>query len=130
MFPRFITKKIHSYLDYPVALSLIALPFLLGLGDSSAAALWLSVATGMAAFILTLLTDHQLGVFRIIPYRAHLTVDSLVGVTFLLAPFLFGFSGIDAWYYWINATAVLVVVSLHKPESAESEITAGSTSLA
>ena len=54
---KFVTKRIHAFLDYPVAIALIVLPFLLGLGDSSPLALQLSVATGIAAFILTLTED-------------------------------------------------------------------------
>lgn len=113
---RFVTKTIHAYLDYPVALSLMAAPFLLGLGASHPMAKWLAVGTGIAAFVLTLLTDHQLGVFRVLPYWVHLTVDFLVGVVFAIAPLAIGFSGVDAWYYWANALAVLLVVGLHKPE--------------
>lgn len=113
---RFVTKTIHAYLDYPVALSLMLMPFLLELGSSHPFAKWLAVTTGIAAFILTLFTDHKLGVFRVIPYSVHLTVDFLVGLVFLIAPFAFGFSGLDAWYYWVNAVAVLTVVSLHQPE--------------
>ena len=115
MNPRFVTKKIHAYLDYPVAIALIALPFALGLGTSHAMALWLSVVTGIAAFLLTLLTDHQLGVYRILPYSFHLLVDFAVGIAFLTAPLLLGFSGIDAWFYWANGLAVLIVVGLHQP---------------
>lgn len=115
---KFVTKQIHAYLDYPVALALIGLPFLLGLGENSPIALQLSVATGVAALILTILTDHQLGVVRIIPYRIHLAVDFLVAIVFILAPFLFGLEGLDAIYYWANGAAVLVVVGLHKPELA------------
>ena len=113
---RFVTKRIHAFLDYPVAIALIGLPFLLGLGQSNALALQLSVATGIAAFILTLLTDHQLGVLRVIPYKIHLIVDFLVAVTFILAPFLLAFKGLDAYYYWLNGAAVLLVVSMHQPE--------------
>lgn len=113
---KFITKRIHAFLDYPVAIALIALPFLLGLGSSSPLALQLSVATGIAAFVLTLLTDHHLGAFKIIPYKFHLIVDFLVAVIFILAPFMLSFQGIDAYYYWINGIAVLTVVSLHKAE--------------
>lgn len=114
---RFITKTIHAYLDYPVAFSLITLPFLLNLGSSNPLALWLSVITGFAALILTIFTDHKLGLIRIIPYSAHVTVDFLVGVTFLFIPFIFKFTGLDAWYYWANAVAVLTAVSLSKPET-------------
>jgi hypothetical protein len=30
-----------------------------------------------------------------------------------------GFAGLDAWYYWANGAAVLLVVSLHKPEAVQ-----------
>ena len=116
---KFVTKQIHAYLDYPVAVALMALPFLLDLGTSDPLAVQLSVGTGIAAFILTLLTDHQLGVYRIIPYNGHLIVDALVGVIFVTSPFVFSFEGLDAYYYWINGGAVLTVVSLHKSEEKE-----------
>ena len=112
---RFVTQKIHARLDYPVAISLIVVPFLLGLGQSHVLALWLSVGTGVAALALTLLTDHETGVFRVLPYPFHLAVDFAVGIVFTIAPFVFGFNGIDAIYYWANAAAVLTVVCLHKP---------------
>lgn len=118
MDPRFVTKRVHAYLDYPVAFSLMALPFVLGLGMSNPAAKWLAVATGAAAFLLTLLTDHHLGVLRVLPYWFHLAVDRLVGVVFVIAPFALGFSGLDALYYWANGAAVLLVtLVLNAPAS-------------
>ncbi|WP_291735173.1 hypothetical protein [Leisingera sp. F5] len=116
---RFVTRTIHAYLDYPVAIALMGLPFLLGLGDSNPLALWLSVATGIAALVLTVLTDHHLGLIRVLPYKLHLTVDLIVGLTFLAAPFLFGFAGLDAAFYWLNGAAVVAVISLSAPEEAE-----------
>lgn len=113
---KFITKRIHAYLDYPVAIALMVLPFVLSLGESNPLALQLSVATGVAALILTILTDHQTGLIRILSYKFHLTVDFAVAVVFIVAPFLLGFKGIDAYYYWANGAAVLAVVSLHKSE--------------
>lgn len=115
---RFVTKTVHAYLDYPVALLLIIAPFALNLGTSQPVAKWLSVGTGIAALLLTVFTDHKLGVVRILPYSLHLAVDLLVGVVFAIAPFALGFTGIDALYYWANAGAVLSVVALHKPEPA------------
>ncbi|MCV6584817.1 MAG: hypothetical protein OIF47_04720 [Marinibacterium sp.] len=114
---RFVTKSIHAYLDYPVAAALIVLPSVLGLGASNPLAFWLSVGTGVAALILTLLTDHQFGLVRVLPYSLHLTVDAVVGAVFLAAPFVFGFQGLDAAYYWLNGLAVVTVVSLHKPQA-------------
>lgn len=110
---RFVTKTIHAYvIDYPVATVLIAAPFIIPLGKENTVALWLSVVVGIAALLLAALTDHATGVIRLIPYSRHLWVDRAVGALFLIVPFLFHFSGIDAWYYWIGAAAVLLTTSV------------------
>jgi hypothetical protein len=115
---RFVTKTVHAVLDYPVALSLVAMPFLLGIGRDNPLALWVSVATGIAAFVLTLFTDHKTGIIRVLPYRLHVGVDRLVGILFIAVPFALGFQGLDAWYYWLNGVAVLLVtVVFNAPES-------------
>ena len=106
---RFVTRQIHALIDYPVAISLMAMPFVLGLGTSNPIALWLSVVTGVAALILTLLTDHDAGVFKVSPYWFHVAVDRIVGLTFVAAPVVLGFSGLDLVYYLANAAAVLTV---------------------
>ena len=109
MFPRFVTKTVHAYLDYPVAVSLMALPFVLGL---EGVALMLAVSTGVAAFGLTLLTDHHLGVVRVIPYWIHVAVDRIVGLVFIAAPFVLGLGGLEAAFFWLNGAAVLTVTTL------------------
>ena len=115
---RFVTKTIHAWLDYPVALALIALPFLLGLGASHPLALAISPVVGVAAFVLTVFTDHHLGLIRVLPYRLHLAVDLAVGLLFLALPFALGFAGLDAAYYWLNGAAVVAVIGLSKSEAA------------
>ncbi|RME98342.1 MAG: hypothetical protein D6773_14585, partial [Alphaproteobacteria bacterium] len=117
MDPRFITRKIHAWLDYPVAFALLALPLLLGLGESTPLAFWLSVATGAAALVLTILTDHETGIIRILPFGFHVAVDFIVGLSFVAAPFLLGFTGLDAWFYWLNGGAVITVIALSRPLS-------------
>ena len=122
---RFVTKTVHAFIDYPVALSLMAMPFVLGLGKANPAALWLSAMTGVAAFMLTLLTDHKTGVFRVLPYWLHVAVDRTVGVVFATAPFVLGFTGLDAWYYWTNGAAVLLVTFvLNAPEAERTSLAA------
>ena len=114
---RFVTRTVHAYLDYPVAISLMVLPFVLGLGAGNPLAKWLAVATGATAFVPTLLTDHELGVVKVVPYWFHVAVDRLVGVVFIAAPFALWFTGLDATYYWVNgATVLLVTLLLNAPE--------------
>jgi hypothetical protein len=113
---RFVTKTIHAWLDYPVALAIIALPFLLGLGASHPLALAVSPIVGVAALLLTVCTDHHLGIVRVLPYRLHLAVDLAVGVLFLILPLVLGFTGLDAVFYLLNGAAVVAVIGLSKPE--------------
>ena len=115
---RFITKTVHAYLDYPVAFSLMATPFVLRLGQGNPLGLWLSVATGAAALILTLLTDHKTGLVRVVPYVVHLWVDRIAGAVFIVAPFALGFSGLTAAYYWANGAAVVLVTSILNAQEA------------
>lgn len=114
---KFVTKKMHAFIDYPVAISLIILPFLLGLGESSEIALYASVITGVAALLLTLVTDHETGVLKLVSYKLHLIVDFAVGFTFLVLPFALDFHGLDFVYYLANGAAVLMVVGMHKEET-------------
>jgi hypothetical protein len=111
-----IPKSLHAWLDYPVALGLIAMPSILGLGAANPAAFWLSVVVGFGALIATLLTDHQFGVLRVLPFKLHLVIDLAAGLTFLVAPFVLGLAGMEAAYYWILGATVVVVVGLHAPE--------------
>lgn len=115
---RFVTKAIHAYLDYPVAVGLFAFPLILGIGIDNPWARWISPATGVAAFILTVLTNHQTGLIKVIPYWLHVVVDRIVGIVFLIVPFAFGMQGLDMWYYLANAVAVLLVTTvLNAPEN-------------
>lgn len=114
---RFVSKTIHAWLDYPVALALIFLPFVLGLGTSHPLALAISPVVGVAAFGLTLFTDHHLGLFPFLSYKFHLGVDLCVGVLFLALPLALGFTGLDAAFYILNGAAVVAVIGLSKPEN-------------
>lgn len=110
---RFVTKSIHAYLiDYPFAIVLLVAPFVLNLGQSEPAAIWLSVVVGIAALLLPAMTDHPTGLVHIIPFWLHLWVDRAVGVVFVIAPFALKLAGLDAWYYWVLGIVVLLSTSV------------------
>ena len=109
--------KIYPHLPNPVAIVLMVAPILLKLGKSSPVVLWLSVVTRVTALLLPALTAHPAGLVRVIRYWLHLWVDRALGVVFITAPSAFHFTGLDAWYYWVLAAAVLLTTSvLTEPE--------------
>ena len=71
-----------------------------------------------ASLLLPALTDHATGLVRVIRYWLHLRVDRELGVVSITAPSGFHFTGLDAWYYWVLAAAVLLTTSvLNAPEA-------------
>jgi len=109
---RFISQTFHGIIDYAAALALITAPFILHLGSTSPAAIWLSVVTGIAVVVVSILTNYQYALFRVIPFDLHLAIDLAAATAFVAIPFVFSFEGIDAAYYAINAAVVYLVVAL------------------
>ena len=118
---KFITPNMHGVLDYIVGATLLLAPFVLGLGESSMMAVWLSVATGAAVIMMSLITDYRYSLARVLPFWLHLSVDAVAAVVFLFAPIVFGFSGLDLVYYVANGVAVLIVVACGMTEQPQSQ---------
>lgn len=88
---QFIPTRVHGIVDYLSGLLLIAAPWLLGFADGGAAQ-WTAVAAGVAVLGLSVLTDYELGLTRVVPMSAHLALDAGLGVLLAASPWLFGFS--------------------------------------
>jgi hypothetical protein len=94
-----ITSRMHAMLDYPLAVVLIASPWIFGFSDVGGAAVAIPITIGALALGQSLITDWDLSVARIVPLPIHLTLDALAGIVLAISPFVFGFSdeGTNAW---------------------------------
>jgi hypothetical protein len=88
---RFLSTKVHGYLDYIVGALLIAAPWIFNF-DRGGAETWVPVILGIAAIIYSLMTDYELGATRGISMRMHLTLDLMSGVLLAASPWIFGFA--------------------------------------
>jgi hypothetical protein len=88
---KILSRRTHGILDYVVGLVLILAPRLLGLEPGSAEAN-VPFYLGWAAVVYSLITRYELGVLKLLPFGAHLTLDVLSGVLLAASPWLFGFS--------------------------------------
>jgi hypothetical protein len=109
---RFISPTSHGIIDYAAAIALVTAPFLLGLGSSNPAALWISVMTGIVVVLVSVSTNYRYGVLKMIPFGGHLALDLLVATGFMLLPYILKMEGLDAAYYYANAAVVYLVVAL------------------
>ena len=85
-----ISIKTHGYMDYAMGILLIVIPFLWTFPNETASAIfiWLGVGT----ILYSLLTNYELGLFKVIPMKVHLFIDVFGGLFLLASPWLFGFS--------------------------------------
>lgn len=86
-----ISRRTHGILDYLVGIALILAPRILGLDTGSAEAR-VPVILGIASLIYSLCTNYELGLFKVLSFRAHLTLDMMSGILLAVSPWLFGFS--------------------------------------
>jgi hypothetical protein len=87
---RFIPTRVHGVLDYMMGLLLIAAPWLLGFANNGAET-WVPVILGISALLYSLCTAYELGPFKLISMRTHLTLDFISGAFLAASPWLFNF---------------------------------------
>ncbi len=114
---RFLPQSVHGALDYLVAITLIAAPFILDFQAESSFAHWLSFAAGVGLFVYSLLTDYGPGALAAIPFKVHLLLDFAAGALFVVLAFVANFSTEAAWFYGVVGAAVVAVVFTTKLEA-------------
>ena len=88
---RFIPTKFHAPLDYIVGVALIAAPWIFQFSEHTAATV-VPVMLGIGLIAYSLLTDYELGVWKVAPMAVHNVIDVFAGVLLAASPWLFGFA--------------------------------------
>ncbi len=83
---KIVSSKTHGIIDYIAAPLLVALPRLLKFPKRIT-----MVLTGMAAFhaLYSMLTNYELGIFKVLPYKGHLALDTAVATATVASPIMF-----------------------------------------
>lgn len=84
-----ISHRLHGFTDYSYIPLVAALPTLVGFGGTASL---LCRVFSRTILLSSIFTRSEWGLFRIMPYKAHLVIDFLVGVLALSSPWLFGFA--------------------------------------
>jgi uncharacterized membrane protein HdeD (DUF308 family) len=88
---RFIPTKFHAPLDYIVGVALIASPWIFQFSEHTAATV-VPIVLGIGLIAYSLITDYELGVWKIAPMAVHNLIDVVAGAFLALSPWLFGFA--------------------------------------
>ena len=103
---RFIPTKFHAPIDYIVGVALIAAPWIFQFSDVTAATV-VPIVLGVGLIAYSLITDYELGVWKVAPMAVHSLLDVVAGLFLAASPWIFGFADESA-----NVWAPHVVVGL------------------
>lgn len=81
-----LPSEVHGVIDYLTASSLIALPRILGLRGRLASML---TTVGLGTIAYSLLTNYELSILKMLPFKTHLKLDTMNGALLTTAPMMF-----------------------------------------
>jgi hypothetical protein len=102
-----IPTRIHGAIDYIWSVLLILAPFVFGFTGTPRA---VAVGLGTTVIVVSLLTDYEWGVRRLIPMPLHLGLDIAGGLLLAASPWLLGFAH-RVWLPLLAFGAASVVVA-------------------
>jgi general stress protein CsbA len=108
---RFIPTKFHAPLDYIVGAALIAAPWIFQFSDVTAATV-VSIVLGIGLVAYSLITDYELGVWKVAPMAVHNLIDIAAGAFLAASPWLFGFADESANVWMPHVVVGLAAVFL------------------
>ena len=85
-----ISRRAHGALDYIIGFALILAPRIFGFEGGIESRI--PVIIGVATIVYSLFTNYELGLFKVLPFRAHLAVDVAAGIFLAVSPWLFQFA--------------------------------------
>ncbi len=86
---KFLSPKIHGYLDYAVTLLLAIAPTLFDFNREASAISWTLAVVYLA---LSLVTAYPLGIFKAIPFSIHGSIELIISPLLVATPWIVGFT--------------------------------------
>ncbi len=93
----FISTAFYGVLNYLVALTLIASPWLFDLANISSAAFLIPIYIGWLQLIMAIFADTEVGFVKQFPVQIHLVLDVVMGFFLFVSPWLYTFSSKAFW---------------------------------
>ena len=93
---KFLSSRTHSIIGFVVGIVLVLAPNLLGFSDVGGASVWLPRILGLVVIFSELTVKGSFSGMGMVPMKAHIPMDVLMGALLALSPWLFGFADEDA----------------------------------
>jgi hypothetical protein len=87
-----IPTYVHGIFNYVIGIVLLLAPNLFGFAQLGGAPVVVARAVGIILIIQALFTNYELGLFKVLPMRLHLTGDYILSIFLAISPWLFKFN--------------------------------------
>ncbi|HVW94786.1 MAG TPA: hypothetical protein VHA56_02290 [Mucilaginibacter sp.] len=88
----FISTAVYGVLNYIVALTMIASPWLFGVVHVSNAAIFLPMYFGWLQLIMAIFANNEAGFLKQFPMTIHSVIDVVMGFVIMVSPWLYVYS--------------------------------------
>lgn len=114
---RILSRQVHGIVDYAMGLLLLSSPWLLGFAGAGPATT-IPLILGGTMLVCSLLTNYEISLIHVVPFRLHLAIDFLAGAFLAASPWLFGFAGVISLPHVIFGLILIAAVLLtHETEN-------------
>ena len=93
---KFIRAKLHGILDYGI-IFILFIPWITNFYKENEDT-WILAAAGTFLWLISLFTDYDFGLIKLIPMKIHLLLDFLVAIFLIALPFIFPL--FDYYFFW------------------------------
>lgn len=115
-----LTSKSHGILDYIFSIFLLSAPTLFQMeGDLCT----ITYVLGAAHLLITVLTNFEVGLIKLIPFRIHGLIEIVVSIVLVALAFWFNSQGSEFGFYFYLALAgvIMIVFTITDFKSSASE---------
>lgn len=104
---KIINTRLHGILDYIISFVLI-LPWIVNYNAQSDDT-WALAAIGGLLFTVSMITDYEFGLIKIISMKLHIVIDVIFALLLLTSPWLFHFYNFSSWPAALGAIYLIVI---------------------
>lgn len=111
---KIIPAYMHGVFDYLAGMLLLMAPNIFGFDDAGSSAVLIPRLLGILLLAQALLTDYEVGLFKVIPMKMHLGADYVASLFLAISPFILGFANQPphAWMPHVAGGLLIFCVSL------------------
>ncbi len=104
---KIISPKVHGILDYLTVVFLFAAPTIFKMEGTLCT---FTYVLGGIHLLLTVLTDFEPGIFKVIPFKIHGVIELIVAVALVAVAFWFNSNGSELGFYFYIILAVIILI--------------------